>query len=96
MCRFNTSTQTRTLVCIQIRNKQMKKIACLVAALSLSLLLSTAAFAGEILTPGVTAPPPPPAEATIQVAPEVSGLAESTGDVMPGIDLLYFFLETVF
>ncbi len=72
----------------------MKKIASTVAALSLSLLLSTAAFAGEILTPGITPPPPPP-EASVQVDQEVTGLAESTGDVMPGIDLLYYFLAMV-
>ncbi len=96
MCRFNTSKRTRTLVCIQIRNKQMKKTTSLVAALSLSLLLSTAAFGGEILTPGITAPPPPPGEASVQLNLEVSGVAESTVEVMPGIDLLYYFLATVF
>ncbi len=75
----------------------MRKIASLVAALSLSLLLSTAALGGEILTPGITnPPPPPPPEASAQVGQEVTGLAESTGDVMPGMDLLYYFLANVF
>ncbi|MDQ2936377.1 MAG: hypothetical protein M3R67_02600 [Acidobacteriota bacterium] len=39
----------------------MRKIAPLFSALFLSLLLSTAAFGGEILTPGITISSPPPA-----------------------------------
>jgi hypothetical protein len=74
----------------------MRKIASLVAALSLSLLLSTVALGGEILTPGMTPPPPPPSGASVQVDQEVAGPVESTGDVMPGIDLLYYFLAKVF
>jgi hypothetical protein len=39
----------------------MRKIAPLFSALVLSLLLSAAAFGGEILTPGITISSPPPA-----------------------------------
>lgn len=78
------------------KEKQMKKIASLVAALSLSLLLSTAAFGGEILTPGATPPPPPPAAESVQAEQEVTGLAESTGDALLGMEFIYDLLLMVF
>ena len=73
----------------------MRKIAPLVAALSLSLLLSTAAFGGEILTPGSPVPPPPPAE-TLPGDQEVPSSAEVDGAVLPGMEFIYDLFGMVF
>lgn len=67
----------------------MRKIAPLIAAFSLSLLLSTAAFGGEILTPGITTPPPPPLTETL---PGYS----VPGAVLPGMEFIYDLFSLVF
>jgi hypothetical protein len=67
----------------------MRKIALLIAAFSLSLLLSTAAFGGEILTPGITMPPPPPPTEPLP-ADQVPGAA------LPGMEFIYDLFGLVF
>jgi len=65
----------------------MRKIAPLITAFSLSLLLSTAAFGGEILTPGITAPPPPPTELLETQVPGAS---------FPGMEFIYDLFVIMF
>jgi hypothetical protein len=69
----------------------MRKIAPLFSALVLSLLLSTAAFGGEILTPGITISSPPPAGTLPgDQAPQ------ETGSVFAGMEFIYDFFVMVF
>ena len=57
----------------------MKKIQELAAAITLLVLLSTSALAGEISTNVVSPPPPPPASVTATAAGEIpTGATEST------------------
>jgi hypothetical protein len=65
----------------------MRKIAPLITAFSLSLLLSTAALGGEILTPGITAPPPPPTELRGTQVPE---------SALPIVEFIYDLFGMVF
>lgn len=73
----------------------MRKIAPLLSALSLSLLLSTAAFGGEILTPGITVSSPPPTQ-TLPGDQEPPGSNGDTGAVLPGMKFIYDLFVMVF
>lgn len=73
----------------------MKKSCSLVAALALSLLLSTASLAGEIQTPGVAASLP----RTASSAPgdlETPGLYAPSGEVSPSMEFIYDLLAMIF
>jgi len=72
------------------RKKKMRKIAPLITAFSLSLLLSTAAFGGEILTPGSPENPVPPPLPAALPSNQVAGAS------LPGIEFIYDLFVMVF
>ncbi|MFN2491302.1 MAG: hypothetical protein ABR501_00280 [Pyrinomonadaceae bacterium] len=71
----------------------MKKITALGAALSLSLLFSSAVFGGEILTPGIA--PPSPTPIVSSSGQEIPITPEPDEEVLTGIELLYYLLGLV-
>jgi hypothetical protein len=73
----------------------MKKSCSLVAALALSLLLTTVTLAGELQTPGVATSLP----TTAGSAPgdlETPGLYAPSGEVSPNMEFIYDLLAMIF
>ena len=73
----------------------MKKSCSPIAALAVSLLLSTATLAGELQTPGVAASLPTTAGSTPGDL-ETPGLYASSGEVSPSMEFIYDLLAMIF
>lgn len=56
----------------------MKNVKAMFGAMTLGLILSTAALAGDVSTPGYVPPPPPTIAAPLQENPETAAVDDSS------------------
>lgn len=71
----------------------MKRLRQLCVACVFTLQLTTTAFAGDIQTPGITQPPPPPNALSATTAGDIAtgGMSDSVADI--ALDLLQTMLS---
>jgi hypothetical protein len=63
----------------QFRRQMMKNAKSIFGAITLGLILSSVALAGDVSTPGLIPPPPPPAQQPAELATTDPGVAGDVG-----------------
>jgi hypothetical protein len=74
----------------------MKSLKAICTAATLALVLSVPVYAGDVLTPGYTAPPPPP-QSRVETEQTVATETSSSGDqITPGLTDIFYLLLAIF
>jgi hypothetical protein len=82
---------------LKLGEQIMKSLKAICSAATLALVLSVPVYAGDVLTPGYTAPPPPP-QLRVETEQTMATETSSTGvdQITPGLMDVFFLLLAIF